>query len=151
MIKTSSLRHPILSAVFGLFLFVSLITYYNHSITNGYNIFLNYSYFLHPFSMIGTADASTMETDNDDSSAQDTARRIGFSNVTNLTDNPNDSVYPQIAASENNVYAVWEDSTTHDLSNNNYDIFIKKSADWGESFAGNTNSSATDITTEVLN
>jgi hypothetical protein len=101
--------------------------------------------------MIGTADASTMETDNDDSSAQDTARRIGFSNATNLTDNPNDSVYPQIAASENNVYAVWEDSTTPDLSNNNYDIYIKKSADWGESFAGNTNSSATDTTTEVLN
>ena len=151
MIKTSSLRHPILSAVFGLFLFVSLITYYNHSITNDYNTFLNYSYFLQPFSMIGTADASTIETDNDDSSAQDTARRIGFSNVTNLTDNPNDSVYPQIAASENNVYAVWEDSTTPDLSNNNYDIYIKKSADWGESFAGNTNSSATDITTEVLN
>ncbi len=151
MRKTSSLRHTILSAAFGLFLFVSLITYYNHSITNGYNIFLNYSYFLHPFSMIGTADASTMETDNDDSSAQDTARRIGSSNVTNLTDNPNDSVYPQIAASENNVYAVWEDSTTPDLSNNNYDIFIKKSADWGESFAGNTNSSATDTTTEVLN
>src|ERR671916_1264562 len=151
MIKTSSLRHPILSAVFGLFLFVSLIPYYNHSITNDYNIFLNYSYFLQPFSVIGTADASTMGTDNDDSSAQDTARRIGFSNVTNLTDNPNDSVYPQIAASENNVYAVWEDSTTPDLSNNNYDIYIKKSADWGESFAGNTNSSATDTTTEVLN
>ncbi len=151
MIKTSSLRHPILSAVFGLFLFVSLIPYYNHSITNDYNIFLNYSYFLQPFSMIGTADASTMGTDNDDSSAQDTARRIGFSNVTNLTDNPNDSVYPQVAASENNVYVVWEDSTTSDLSNNNYDIYIKKSADWGESFAGNTNSSATDTTTEVLN
>jgi hypothetical protein len=151
MIKTSSLRHPILSALFGLFLFVSLITYYNHSITNDYNTFLNYSYFLQPFSMIDTADASTVETDNDDSSPQDTARRIGFSNVTNLTDNPNDSVYPQIAASENNVYAVWEESTTPDLSNNNYDIYIKKSADWGESFAGNSNSSPTDTTTGALN
>jgi hypothetical protein len=150
MIKTSPLRHPILSAVLGLFLFVSFITYYNHSITNDYNTLLNYSYFLHPFSMID-ADASTIETDNDDSSAQDTARRIEFSNVTNLTDNPNDSVYPQVAASENNVYVVWEDSTTSDLSNNNYDIYIKKSADWGESFAGNSNSSATDTTTEVLN
>ncbi len=150
MIKTSTLRHPALSAVLGFFLFVSFIAYYNHSITNDYNTLLNDSYFLHPFSMIG-ADASTIETDNDDSSAQDTARRIEFSNVTNLTDNPNDSVYPQVAASENNVYVVWEDSTTTDLSNNNYDIYIKKSADWGESFAGNSNSSATDITTEVLN
>lgn len=152
MIKTSTLRHTILPAVLGLFLFVSFITYYNnHSITNDYNTLLNYSYFLHPFSMID-ADASTIETDNDDSSAQDTApRRIEFSNVTNLTDNPNDSVYPQVAASENNVYVVWEGSTTTDLSNNNYDIYIKKSADWGESFAGNSNSSATDTTTEVLN
>src|SRR3712207_5890105 len=150
MIKTGTLRHTILSAVLGLFLFISFITYYSHNISNDYNTLLNLSYFLHPFSMID-ANASTIETDNDDSSAQDTARRIEFSNVTNLTDNPNDSVYPQVAASENNVYVVWEDSTTTDLSNNNYDIYIKKSADWGESFAGNSNSSATDITSEVLN
>src|ERR671919_440205 len=150
MIKTSTLRHPVLSAVLGLLLFVSFIAYYNHSITNDYNTLLNYSYFLHPFSMID-ADASTIETDNDDNSAQDIALRIEFSNVTNLTDNPNDSVYPQVAASENNVYVVWQDSTTSDLSNNNYDIYIKKSADWGESFAGNSNSSATDTTTEILN
>jgi hypothetical protein len=101
--------------------------------------------------MIDTAEASTIETNNDDSSAQDTARRIGFSNVTNLTNNPNDSVYPQVAASENNVYAVWEDSTTPDLSNNNYDIYIKKSADWGERFAKSSNSSAIDTATDVLN
>src|SRR5919106_159087 len=150
MRKTSPLRHPVLSAVLGLFLFVSFVAHYNHSVINDYNTFLNYSYFLHPFSMID-ADATTIETDNDDSSAQDTARRIGFSNVTNLTDNPNDSVYPQVAASENNVYVVWEDSTIPDLSNNNYDIYIKKSADWGESFAGNSNSSTTDTATEVLN
>jgi hypothetical protein len=154
MIKPSSLRHPVLSAVFGLFLFVSFVAHYNHSSIIDYDTSsVKYSYFLQPFSMIDTADASsTIETDNDDSSAQDTARRIGFTNVTNLTDNPNDSVYPQIAASENNVYAVWEDSTTSDLSNNNYDIYIKKSADWGESFAGNSgNSSATDTTAEVVN
>ena len=150
MIKTSTLRHPVLSAVLGLLLFVSFIAYYNHSITNDYNTLLNYSYFLHPFSMID-ADASTIETDNDDNLAQDIALRIEFSNVTNLTDNPNDSIYPQVAASENNVYVVWQDSTTSDLSNNNYDIYIKKSADWGESFAGNSNSSATDTTTEILN
>jgi hypothetical protein len=150
MIKTSSLQHPIPSAVLGLFLFVSFIAYYNYSITNDYNTLLNYSYFLHPFSMID-ADASTIEIDNDDSSAQDTAGRIELSNITNLTDNPNDSVYPQVAASENNVYVVWQDSTSSDLSNNNYDIYIKKSADRGESFAGNSNSSTADTSTEVLN
>lgn len=150
MIKTSLLQHPILSSVLGLFLFLSFIIYYNHGITNDYSTFLKHSYFLYPFSMID-ADASTIETGNDDSSAQDTARRIEFSNVTNLTDNPNDSVYPEVAASENNVYAVWQDSTTSDLSNNNYDIYIKKSVDGGESFSVNSNSSATDTTTEALN
>jgi hypothetical protein len=118
-----------------LFLFVPFITYYDATLFS-----------------LNDADGSTaIENDNNESLDQDISDRIGFSNVTNLTDNPNDSVYPQIAASENNVYAVWEDSTTSDLSNNNYDIYIKKSADWGESFAGNTNSYATDTTTEVLN
>ncbi|MDQ4101746.1 MAG: glycoside hydrolase [Thermoproteota archaeon] len=150
MIKSTPLQHPILSAAFGLFLFASIITYYNHSTTNDYNTLLQS---LDPLSIIDTADASTIETNNiDDRSAQATAHRIGgFSNVTNLTDNPNDSVYPQIAASESNVYAVWEESNTTDLSNNNYDIYIKKSADGGENFAGNSNSSATETTTEVLN
>ena len=150
MIKTRVLQHPILVTALGLFLFISFIANYNYSITKNYNALLSHSYFLHPFSMID-ADASTAEADNVAISAQDTARRMGFSNVTNLTDNPNDSVYPQIAASKNNVYVVWEDSTTSDLSNNNYDIYIKKSADWGESFAKNSNSSATDTTTGVLN
>jgi hypothetical protein len=118
-----------------LFLFVPFITYYDATLFS-----------------LNDADGSTaIESDNNESLDQDISDRIGFSNVTNLTDNPNDSVYPQIAASENNVYAVWEGSTTPDLSNNNYDIYIKKSADWGESFAGNTNDSATDTTTEVLN
>ncbi len=101
--------------------------------------------------MIETAYASTIETDNDESLAQDIGRRIEFSNVTNLTDNPNDSVYPEVAASENNVYVVWQESINPDLSNSNYDIYIKKSADWGESFIVNSNSSATGTTTEALN
>jgi hypothetical protein len=133
--------------------FVSFISYfgnnsneYETSQKNGY-----YPYFLSPFSIINAYGSAAIENDNDESLAQGTGRSIGFSNVTNLTDNPNDSVYPQVAASENNVYLVWEDSTTSDLSNNNYDIYIKKSADWGESFAGNSNSIATGTATEVLN
>jgi hypothetical protein len=150
MIKTNSLRHPILSAAIALFLFASIITYYNDSTANDYNTLIQS---LDPLSIIDTADASAIETNNiNASSAQGTTHKIGgFSNVTNLTDNPNDSVYPQIAASENNVYAVWEQSTSADLSNNNYDIYIKKSADWGESFAANSDSSAIDTTTDVLN
>ncbi|MDQ3807947.1 MAG: glycoside hydrolase, partial [Thermoproteota archaeon] len=64
---------------------------------------------------------------------------------------PNDSAYGQVAASENNVYVVWEGSTTPDLSNRNYDIYFKKSADRGESLARNSNSDSDTDTTEVLN
>jgi len=151
MINISPLEHPIPSVVLGLFLLVSFITYYNDSFTNDYNPLQNHSYFLYPFSIIN-ADASTnttMEIDKNESSAQDTASGIRFENVTNFTDNPNDSVYGQVAASENNVYVVWEESTTSDISNDNYDIYIKKSADQGETFTKNNNSAID--TTEVLN
>jgi hypothetical protein len=133
-----------------LFLFVSFITYYGNDSNDYETSQKNNYYFPFPFSIINAHGSATIGTDNNESSAQDTARRIGFGNVTNLTDNPNDSAYGQVAASENNVYVVWQDSTTSDLSNNNYDIYIKKSTDRGESFAGNSDS-ATDTTTEVLN
>ena len=122
--------------------FVSFIPYfgnnsneYETSQKNGYSL-----YFLSPFSIINAYGSAAIENDSDESLAQDTSSNIGFGNVTNLTDNPNDSAYGQVAASENNVYVVWQDSTTSDLSNNNYDIYIKKSADRGEAFAGNINS-----------
>jgi hypothetical protein len=63
---------------------------------------------------------------------QDIDSRIGFENATNLTDNPNDSDYGQVAASQNNVYVVWQDSMPSD--NRNYDIFIKKSVNNGNTF-----------------
>jgi hypothetical protein len=56
-----------------------------------------------------------------------------FENVTNLTNNPNDSVYGQVAAAGNNVYVVWQEST--DAANGrNYDIFFKRSQDQGSTF-----------------
>jgi hypothetical protein len=61
--------------------------------------------------------------------------QINFRNVTNLTDNSQDSVYGQIATvSGNNVYMVWQDSVP---GNNlrNYDIFFKKSNDGGNTFS----------------
>jgi hypothetical protein len=128
----------------GLFVFASFIPYYNDNTneTSG-----NY-YFPKPFS-IATASGSAIERDNNESSVQDTASRIRFENVTNLTDNPNDSAYGQVAASGNNVYVVWQDSTSDLSDNNNYDIYIKKSGDLGETFANNN--AATNNTTEVLN
>src|SRR5918999_4645815 len=135
-----------------LFHFVPFFTYYSDN-SNDYETSRKpYPYFLYPFSTINAYGSSTIEDNNNNEGfIGDTASEIRFENVTNFTDNPNDSVYGQVAASENNVYVVWEESTTSDLSNNNYDIYIKKSADWGESFAGNSNSIATDTTTEILN
>src|SRR5688572_23199726 len=37
------------------------------------------------------------------------------SNITNLTNNNEDSIYGQIAAFENNVYIVWQESITETL------------------------------------
>ena len=68
---------------------------------------------------------------------QDMDNRIRFENATNLTDNPNDSDYGQVAASENNVYVIWQDSMSS--GNRNYDIFIKKSANNGNTFGPSIN------------
>lgn len=57
---------------------------------------------------------------------------IVFENTTNLTNNPRDSVYGQVAAWNNHVYVLWQDSIPSD--NRNYDIFIKNSVDNGTTF-----------------
>src|SRR5215207_2833408 len=132
--KTNSSIILLLISLLLSFLFVPLITYYEPT-----------------FSIIDAYGSAATESDNNESLAQDTASTIRFGNITNLTDNPNDSAYGQVAASGNNVYVVWQDSTTYDLINNNYDIYIKKSADRGESFAGNSNSATDTTREEVLN
>ena len=50
-----------------------------------------------------------------------------FSNVTNITNNPTDSVYAQIVANDNNVYMIWQESVIQNSNEKNYDIFFKKS------------------------
>jgi hypothetical protein len=62
---------------------------------------------------------------------------VVFENATNLTNNPTDSVYGQIAARNNNVYMLWEDSVPP--GHNNYDIFIKSSNDYGTTFGSPIN------------
>ena len=56
------------------------------------------------------------------------------SNITNLTNNNEDSIYGQIAAFENNVYVVWQESVTKSLPEHNYDIFFVRSEDKGKTF-----------------
>jgi hypothetical protein len=55
-----------------------------------------------------------------------------FNNATNLTNNPQDSVYGQVAAWNSHVYVLWQDSMPSD--NRNYDIFIKNSVNNGTTF-----------------
>ena len=56
------------------------------------------------------------------------------SNITNLTNNDQDSVYGQIATLENNVYVVWQESIGETLPKKNYDIYFMKSEDNGVTF-----------------
>ena len=62
---------------------------------------------------------------------------VVFQNATNLTNNPMDSVYGQVAAWNNNVYMLWQDSMSPGFTN--YDIFIKSSNDNGINFGSPVN------------
>ena len=62
---------------------------------------------------------------------------VVFENATNLTNNPMDSVYGQVAAWNSNVYLLWQDSIPSDYTN--YDIFIKNSNDNGTTFGSSVN------------
>src|SRR5215217_6381365 len=62
---------------------------------------------------------------------------VVFENATNLTNNPRDSVYGQVAARNNNVYVLWEESMPSDYRN--YDIFLKNSVDNGSTFGSPVN------------
>ena len=57
------------------------------------------------------------------------------SNITNLTNNNEDSIYGQIESFENNIYVVWQESVTESLPEHNYDIFFIKSEDNGKTFS----------------
>jgi hypothetical protein len=58
--------------------------------------------------------------------------------ITNLSNNTGDSEDPRIAASDNNVYAVWQDNTP-----GNSEIFFAASSDSGTSFTSSVNLSNT--------
>ena len=62
---------------------------------------------------------------------------VVFENATNVTNNPMDSVYGQVAAWNNNVYMLWQDSMPPGYTN--YDIFIKSSNDKGTTFGSPVN------------
>jgi hypothetical protein len=72
------------------------------------------------------------------------ANQVRFSEPVNLTNNARDSVYAQVASSGENVYIVWQENPPSGFSSQrdgliNYEIFIKKSIDGGQTFGDEIN------------
>src|SRR5918997_3668381 len=80
---------------------------------------------------------SPLQYDIVSESGDNTTLPVVFENATNLTNNPMDSVYGQVAAWNNNVYMLWQDSMPPAFTN--YDIFIKSSNDNGTTFGSPLN------------
>src|ERR687891_731120 len=64
---------------------------------------------------------------------QKVSEKSNLSETNNLTQNDDDSVYPQISSSSDNIYIVWQESVGS-YGTTNYDIFFKKSNDNGNNF-----------------
>jgi len=80
------------------------------------------------------AQGSGIETEQ----IQKDSEKLNVSEPNNLTQNDDDSVYPQISSSKDNIYIVWQESVGS-YGTTNYDIFFKKSNDNGNSFGSPIN------------
>jgi hypothetical protein len=69
---------------------------------------------------------------------QKVSEKSNLSETNNLTQNDDDSVYPQISSSSDNIYIVWQESVGS-YGTTNYDIFFKKSNDNGNNFGSPIN------------
>jgi len=69
---------------------------------------------------------------------QKVSEKSNLSKTNNLTQNDDDSVYPQISSSSDNIYIVWQESVGS-YGTTNYDIFFKKSNDNGNNFGSSIN------------
>lgn len=98
----------------------------------------SYYVFLITLLMMGSstiAQGSGIETDEKEKPSE----RLNFvSETNNLTQNEDDSVYPQISSSSENIYIVWQESVGS-YGTSNYDIFFKKSNDSGDTFGSPIN------------
>lgn len=86
------------------------------------------------FQPVKSPPQSLTTTGSDINSLQNATAAAKFDGVTNLTENPADSVYGQVAADGDNVHMAWQES----MGGSNYDIFIKNSRDKGDTFENNT-------------
>ena len=98
----------------------------------------SYYVFIITLLMMGSstiAQGGGIETDEKEKPSE----RLKFvSETNNLTQNEDDSVYPQISSSSENIYIVWQESVGS-YGTSNYDIFFKKSNDSGETFGSPIN------------
>ncbi|HEX2304932.1 MAG TPA: sialidase family protein [Nitrososphaeraceae archaeon] len=80
------------------------------------------------------AQGSVIEPEEKEKSSE----RLNFSETKNLTQNKDDSVYPQVSSSSNSIYVVWQESVGS-YGSRNYDIFFRKSNDGGDTFGSSIN------------
>jgi hypothetical protein len=107
--------------LFTIFIFISSLFYFNESFAineNNKKLILN---------------GSSPIFDNDNNNTLVSGHI--FSKIINITNNNNDSVYGQIAAIDNKVYVVWQESVTDNSNEKNYEVYLKKSEDQGNTFS----------------
>ena len=75
-------------------------------------------------SSLNNSSSSLLQIPNDNNTKTKNNSDLVFSNVNNITNNQKDSVYAQIAASNDNVYMMWQESVTEKPNEKNYDIFL---------------------------
>jgi hypothetical protein len=92
------------------------------------------------FSFVAYQDSFSQDEADDN----DVANQVRFTEPVNLTNNARDSVYAQVASSGDNVYIVWQENPPSGFSSQrdgliNYEIFMRKSVDGGQSFGDEIN------------
>ena len=104
-----------------------------------FTIFLSSSFYFYDIFAIDEMDEKNLSLNNSfkiENSINNTLTSdFNFSNVTNITNNIEDSVYAQIAAVNNTVYLVWQESVNDKSNKNNYDVYFKKSENNGNTFS----------------
>ena len=96
---------------------------------------LIYNYDINAFDETNVDDFKNNSSEKFKQNNDSIIRNYTISNITNLTNNKEDSIYGQIESFENNVYVVWQESVTESLPEHNYDIFFIKSEDNGKTFS----------------
>src|SRR5215211_5009016 len=104
-----------------------------------FTIFLSSSFYFYDIFAIDEMDEKNLSLNSSfkiENSINNTLTSdFNFSNVTNITNNIEDSVYAQIAAVNNTVYLVWQESVNDKSNKNNYDVYFKKSENNGNTFS----------------